>query len=97
VRRAGDAWKLELTLNTSLVPSPSKAARIARQWPGHGSVTFATGYQVFGTSRNPSTAARIPGVVMVALDVCATDSVAACVKTVLDQAGHLDALVNNAR
>lgn len=54
------------------------------------------GHQVFGTSRNPSTAEKTPGVVMVALDVRSDDSVAACVKTVLEQAGHLDVLVNNA-
>jgi NAD(P)-dependent dehydrogenase (short-subunit alcohol dehydrogenase family) len=36
------------------------------------------------------------GVAMVALDVRSDDSVAACVKTVLDQGGHLDVLVNNA-
>ena len=54
------------------------------------------GHQVFGTSRNPSAAEEIPGVTLVTLDVRSDDSVAACVKTVLEQAGHLDVLVNNA-
>lgn len=38
----------------------------------------------------------MPGVEMVALDVRSDDSVAACVKTVLEHAGHLDVVVNNA-
>lgn len=54
------------------------------------------GHRVFGTSRNPSSADNIPGVEMVALDVRSDDSVAACVRTVLGRAGHVDALVNNA-
>lgn len=54
------------------------------------------GYRVFGTSRNPSSAGAISGVEMVSLDVCSDDSVAACARTVIDRAGHLDALVNNA-
>jgi NAD(P)-dependent dehydrogenase (short-subunit alcohol dehydrogenase family) len=53
-------------------------------------------HQVFGTSRNPSAAEKMPRVVMVALDVRSDDSVAACVKTVLEHAEHLDVLVNNA-
>jgi NAD(P)-dependent dehydrogenase (short-subunit alcohol dehydrogenase family) len=54
------------------------------------------GHRVFGTSRNPSAAEKMPGVVMVTLDVRSDDSVAACVKTVLEQADHLDVLINNA-
>jgi NAD(P)-dependent dehydrogenase (short-subunit alcohol dehydrogenase family) len=54
------------------------------------------GYQVFGTSRNPARAETIPNVKMLALDVCSDDSVEACLKAVLDQAGQLDVLVNNA-
>ena len=54
------------------------------------------GHHVFGTSRSPSDAATMPHVVMVPLDVRSDESVAACVKTVLGQAGHLDVLVNNA-
>ena len=54
------------------------------------------GHQVFGTSRKPANAKKIANVEMIALDVCNDDSVTACVKTVLDQAGRLDVLVNNA-
>ena len=80
--------------------TPQKAALVTGASSGNGQATARLlaqrGYQVFGTSRNPSTADQIPGVVMVALDVRSDDSVAACVKAVLDQAGHLDVLVNNA-
>src|SRR5262245_53812712 len=54
------------------------------------------GYQVFGTSRNPSGAAAISGVELLALEVCREDSVAACVKEVVDRAGRVDVLINNA-
>jgi NAD(P)-dependent dehydrogenase (short-subunit alcohol dehydrogenase family) len=54
------------------------------------------GYRVFGTSRNPASAKIAPAVEMLALDVRADDSVAACVKAVISQAGQLDVLVNNA-
>ena len=54
------------------------------------------GYRVFGTSRNPATTETVPAVEMLALDVRADDSVVACVKAVISQAGQLDVLVNNA-
>jgi len=54
------------------------------------------GYKVFGTSRNPASAEAIPTVEMLALDVQSDDSVAACVKTVANEAGRIDVLVNNA-
>ena len=54
------------------------------------------GYMVFGTSRNPGSAAAIPGVEMLALDLRDDDSVAACVKAVTGKAGQIDVLVNNA-
>jgi NAD(P)-dependent dehydrogenase (short-subunit alcohol dehydrogenase family) len=53
-------------------------------------------YKVFGTSRNPASAKPLPTVEMVALDVRADDSVAACVDAVLSRAGRLDVLINNA-
>ena len=53
-------------------------------------------YKVFGTSRNPANAGPKPTVEMVALDVRADDSVAACVNAVLSRAGRLDVLINNA-
>jgi NAD(P)-dependent dehydrogenase (short-subunit alcohol dehydrogenase family) len=54
------------------------------------------GYRVFGTSRNPTGTRAIPGVQMLALDVCSDDSVSACVKEVIDRAGRIDVLINNA-
>jgi NAD(P)-dependent dehydrogenase (short-subunit alcohol dehydrogenase family) len=54
------------------------------------------GYRVFGTSRNPASVQAIPSVEMVPLDVRSDDSVAACVKTVANETGRIDVLVNNA-
>jgi NAD(P)-dependent dehydrogenase (short-subunit alcohol dehydrogenase family) len=54
------------------------------------------GYRVFGTSRNPVTAEAIPTVAMLALDVRSNDSVTSCVKTVANEVGRIDVLVNNA-
>src|SRR5262245_9190143 len=54
------------------------------------------GYRVFGTSRNLASAEAIPTVEMLGLDVRFDDSVAACVKAVVDEAGRVDVLVNNA-
>lgn len=53
------------------------------------------GYQVFGTARNPS-AGSVGGVQMVPLDVTSQESVTSCVSHVLDRAGRIDVLVNNA-
>src|SRR5262245_38861034 len=54
------------------------------------------GYRVFGTSRNPAGAEAVPGVATLPLDVRSDDSVAACVKAVVREAGRIDVLVNNA-
>src|SRR5262249_59907410 len=54
------------------------------------------GYRVCGTSRNPAGAEATPGVATVPLDVRSGDSVAACVKAVVSEAGRIDVLVNNA-
>src|SRR5262245_20058079 len=54
------------------------------------------GDRVFGTSRSPAGADRISGVEMLSLDVRADDSARACVEAVVQQAGRLDVLVNNA-
>src|SRR4029453_8112552 len=56
----------------------------------------ASDYRVFGTSRYPGNTQVIPGVQILALDVRADDSVSRCVKTVIDQTGRLDVLINNA-
>lgn len=52
------------------------------------------GYTVFGTSRRP--ADQMDGFTMLALDVTSDESAAACVRAVLERAGRLDVLVNNA-
>jgi NAD(P)-dependent dehydrogenase (short-subunit alcohol dehydrogenase family) len=55
------------------------------------------GYRVFGTSRKPADATGKPsGVEMIAMDVDKDESVAAGVRAVLDKAGRIDAVVNNA-
>jgi NAD(P)-dependent dehydrogenase (short-subunit alcohol dehydrogenase family) len=54
------------------------------------------GYKVFGTSRNPASADVIPAVEMLALDVRSDVSASACVTAIVNQAGRVDVLVNNA-
>lgn len=48
------------------------------------------GYQVFGTSRTPGESS------MLKLDVTQPESISACVEHVIQQAGRIDVLVNNA-
>jgi short-subunit dehydrogenase len=55
----------------------------------------AAGYRVFGTYRKPP-ASRVAGVEYLVLDVTSDESVTAAVAQVLDQAGRIDLLVNNA-
>jgi NAD(P)-dependent dehydrogenase (short-subunit alcohol dehydrogenase family) len=54
------------------------------------------GDKVFGTSRHPADAGRIPGVEMLSLDVRSDVSVRACIDDVVNRAGGLDVLLNNA-
>ncbi len=55
------------------------------------------GFRVFGTLRNDAAADVGPaGVELVRLDVRDEDSVRSCIRAVLDRAGRIDALVNNA-
>jgi NAD(P)-dependent dehydrogenase (short-subunit alcohol dehydrogenase family) len=54
------------------------------------------GFRVFGTSRAPQKIAPIPGVETLPLDVTDATSVRAAVAGVIDRAGHIDVLVNNA-
>jgi len=54
------------------------------------------GFTVFGTSRKPAQAAAIPGVEFVELDVTAPNSVSTAVATVIERAGRIDILINNA-
>jgi NAD(P)-dependent dehydrogenase (short-subunit alcohol dehydrogenase family) len=54
------------------------------------------GFRVFGTSRKPSGQPGDAGYDMVRLDVDSDESVNSCVKALLEKAGRLDVLVNNA-
>ncbi|MGA8331765.1 MAG: oxidoreductase [Mycobacterium sp.] len=54
------------------------------------------GFEVFGTSRNPQHTEPIPGVELVSLDVTDAASVANAVSTVVQRAGGIDIVVNNA-
>jgi len=56
----------------------------------------AKGFEVFGTSRNPRTTQPVAGVELVQLDVTDDASVAAAVSTVVQGAGRIDIVVNNA-
>lgn len=53
----------------------------------------ASDYRVFGTSRTPRESSDVE---MLALDVTSADSIRECIDTVLDRAGRIDLLVNNA-
>lgn len=55
----------------------------------------ADGHRVFGTGRR-TTGSTAEGVEMLPLDVCSDASVTTCVETVLQRAGQIDVLVNNA-
>jgi NADP-dependent 3-hydroxy acid dehydrogenase YdfG len=54
------------------------------------------GFTIFGTSRNPSSMERIPGIEALRLDVRVDESAKTCVETLLKRAGRLDILINNA-
>ncbi len=55
------------------------------------------GFRVFGTMRRPSESnGRLADMVVLRLDVRDEDSVRSCVRTVHDETGRIDALVNNA-
>lgn len=54
------------------------------------------GFRVFGTSRNPSTISSNSHVTMLPLDVRSDESVQTCINTVIEKAGRLDILINNA-
>lgn len=58
-------------------------------------VLAKNGFRVFGTSRKPEDA-ESDGYQMLGLDVTSDVSVRACVRSILDHAGRLDLVVNNA-
>ena len=53
-------------------------------------------YLVFGSARKPELVTPIEGVTFVALDVTRDTSVNDCIETIIQQAGRLDVLINNA-
>jgi short-subunit dehydrogenase len=53
------------------------------------------GHQIFGTSRNPELTA-VGAVSMLPLDITRNESVQECVNYVIDAAGRVDVLINNA-
>ncbi len=59
-----------------------------------GSLLAQRGFRVFGTSRKAS--GKQDGVEMVQLDIASDQSVKECVSNVLQKAGRIDVLVNNA-
>lgn len=54
------------------------------------------GCVVFGTARDPDRAAEMPGVQLLRMDVRDESSIRQAVQTVIDSAGRIDVLVNNA-
>src|ERR1700758_2708527 len=55
------------------------------------------GFRVFGTARGKvELKGPLEAVELISLDVCDDDSVRSCVRSVVDRAGRIDALVNNA-
>ncbi|MBV9318836.1 MAG: oxidoreductase, partial [Mycobacterium sp.] len=56
----------------------------------------AQGFEVFGTSRKANRTEPIPGVELVQLDVTDAASVSGAVSAIIQRAGRIDVLVNNA-
>jgi NAD(P)-dependent dehydrogenase (short-subunit alcohol dehydrogenase family) len=56
----------------------------------------ARGCKVFGTVRGVAKANPLPGVELVGMDVCDDTSVRRAIQSIIDQAGRIDVLVNNA-
>jgi uncharacterized protein len=54
------------------------------------------GYEVWGTSRDPSRLPKIPGLHAVALELADLDSVRESFAKALNEAGHFDVVINNA-
>lgn len=54
------------------------------------------GHTVFGASRNPECCDEMPGVKTIALDINKRASVEIAMQKILDEAGHVDTVINNA-
>jgi NAD(P)-dependent dehydrogenase (short-subunit alcohol dehydrogenase family) len=80
--------------------SKSKVVVITGVSSGIGRVTallFAKqGFQVFGTVRDVERALLLPGVELIAMDIRQDHSVQLGIQSVIDKAGRIDVLVNNA-
>ncbi len=78
----------------------SKVVLITGASSGFGKETASLlvdrGFKVYGTSRNPSAQATGGRQKILQLDVDSDESVDTCVKQLLEEAGRLDVLVNNA-
>jgi NAD(P)-dependent dehydrogenase (short-subunit alcohol dehydrogenase family) len=80
--------------------SDQKVVLVTGASSGIGSATaehlVSRGYRVFGTARSPQKVATASGVSLLPLDVTMEASVSRAVQAVLDTAGRIDVLVNNA-
>jgi NAD(P)-dependent dehydrogenase (short-subunit alcohol dehydrogenase family) len=78
----------------------SKVVLITGAASGIGDATARTlassGYRVFGGVRRPDSANSVPGVEYLQMDVRDENSVTSAVKSVLERAGRIDILINNA-
>jgi NAD(P)-dependent dehydrogenase (short-subunit alcohol dehydrogenase family) len=86
------------TVNEKIVNTTSKVALVSGTSSGFGQATSALlaaqGFRVFGTSRTPTASGS--SYEMLSLDVRSDLSVQECIETVLQRAGRIDLLVNNA-
>ena len=78
--------------NKSVVPITGASTGIGKET---ATLLAQQGFQVFGTGRKPLRKNE-GGVQMLPLDVTSDQSVSACVSAVIEQAGRIDVLVNNA-
>lgn len=80
--------------------SDQKVVLITGASSGIGSATaehlISRGYRVFGTARSPQKTSTSSGVSLLPLDVTVAESVSRAVQAVIDAAGRIDVLVNNA-
>jgi NAD(P)-dependent dehydrogenase (short-subunit alcohol dehydrogenase family) len=90
-----------LVTESAMTPSlKNKTAMVTGASSGIGreiaQLLAARGARVFGTARDPKSASPIPGVEMIGMDVTDDDSVAGAVRSIVQKAGPLHFVVNNA-